>query len=552
MDIFQICQLIAGLGAFLIGVKLLSDNIEKLSTKRLRALFAKSSKNKLVGVGVGTITTAVVQSSSLTSVMVVGLVNAGVMSLLQATAVMMGANIGTTITAQIAALQSFSFSKIAVALAGIGMFITIFAKKDKVKYIGDAIAGLGLVFVGMTFMSESMADVNSSPQLVSLFASINNPFVLVVVGMLITAIVQSSSAVTSIVISMVGTGIVIGNGGNAPLFIILGTNIGTCVTALLSSIGATTNGKRASLIHLLFNTFGTVIFFVLLSLWPTFNDNVLAPLFSQPATQIAMFHTLFNVVCTAIFLPMSSIFVKLATLMIKDKQVVRVQTLDTRLLATPTVAISVAKDEAVTLLNRSNSILHIAFDAFVAVNAADNDTILQQVQHLENDAQQLSDYLVQISSCDIVHQDEVKVTQLHHNIGDIVRIAELASNITKYTTCANQDHLTFSQVVLDELAHMIGLIDKLHNIASQSLATDNSNMNQADVLENQIDDLRKVLINDHIKRLNEGACKVENSRVFFNLVSNLERVGDHLNMIVLEIDKVTTAHIADKPTQKAS
>ncbi len=535
--VYTLCALIAGLGAFLIGVNMLSENIEKLATRKLRTLFAKSSKSKLVGVGIGTITTAVVQSSSVTTVMVVGLVNAGVMSLLQATAVMMGANIGTTITAQIAALQTFKFADIAIGLAGVGIFMVLFGKKDRTKYIGEAVAGLGLIFVGLALMSDAMSVVKESEVITEILSNLTNPFVLLLAGAIITAIVQSSSAVTAIVISMVGAGIIIGGGGNSPLYIILGTNIGTCITALMSAIGATTNGKRASIIHLLFNVIGSMLFFIMLLLWPTFNDDVLATLFPYTTTQLAMFHTIFNVTCTLIFLPLSKYFVKLATLIVKDTGKASVGgTLDKRLLSSPAVALNSVGKELTDILNESMSLMHMAFDDFAHSSESNTVQINKAITSLEERGDDAGDYLVEISTGDISHHDEFKVSQYHHNAGDIVRIAELAENITKYTYRLVKDQLTFSPQVLTQLTEMLSVVDELAKLTADSLLHDRADtLSTAEALENNIDAMRKQLTKDHITRLQEGKCNVANSRIFFNLVSNIERAGDHLIMIVRSI-----------------
>ena len=260
--------LLGGLGAFLYGVKELSDNMEKLTNRKLKALFQKTSKNPLVGIGIGAAATVIVQSSGLTTVMVVGFVNAGMMSLYQATAFIMGSKIGTTITAQIAALQSFDVALYALGLAFIGMVVNMVAKKQKIKSAGLAVAALGLIFVGLSLMSQSMHGLKDKDNVVKDFLdTINNPFALLAIGIIFTAIVQSSSVVTTIVISMAAAGLSIGNGGNAPLYIVLGSNIGSCVTAFISSIGASTDAKRASLINILFNVFGAIIFTVMLLLF---------------------------------------------------------------------------------------------------------------------------------------------------------------------------------------------------------------------------------------------------------------------------------------------
>ena len=284
--LFAIIELLAGLGAFLIAFKLLSENIEKVASKSLRHLFSKTS-NRFVGVGVGLIITALLQSSSITTVMVVGFVNSGVMNLFQASAIIMGANIGSTITAQIVALQSFNISSYAILFTAIGMVINMVCKKERYKSLGLAIAGFGLIFLSLDIMQNSMDVFKDAPTFTNLLKSIENPILLLLIGIIITAILQSSAAVTTLIISMVSAGISIGNGGNSILFVIIGTNIGTCITALLSSFGATPNAKRASLIHLLFNVFAAFIFFIFLLIYKDFMNDVLGRLFKAKATQIA-------------------------------------------------------------------------------------------------------------------------------------------------------------------------------------------------------------------------------------------------------------------------
>ena len=300
MDYFwAFIGLLAGLGAFLFGFKVLSESIEKLANSRMRRWFDKTAKSKLAGVGIGTVTTAIIQSSSATTVMVVGFVNAGIMTLYQATAIIMGANIGTTITAQIASLQAFDFIAFVTVFTCIGVFMDMLSKNEKVKTVGVVLAGLGLVFLGLQVMSDSMSIFRDSQSFKNFLTGVSNPFLLLLVGTAFTALVQSSSAVTSLIIVMVGAGLTIGEpGSNGVLFLVLGSNIGTCITAILSSVGASTNAKRASLIHLMFNVFGSIIFTVFLLCWPSFMQDTLVRWFPQAQTQIAMFHTFFNVIWT--------------------------------------------------------------------------------------------------------------------------------------------------------------------------------------------------------------------------------------------------------------
>ena len=314
-----IIGLLAGLGALLIGFKLLSDNIEKLATTGLKKLFNKTSKNRWVGIGIGASVTAIIQSSGASTIMIVGFVNAGLMSLFQATAMIMGANIGTTVTAQIASLGSFDIALYATLLAFIGAFMNMLCKTEKPKTIGLALAGLGLVFMSLDAMKTSMKVFSSSQAFTDLLQNVNNPFLLLFIGIGLTALLQSSSALTTILIAMVTAGLMIGNGPNDIIYVILGTNIGSCVTALLSSLGSSTNAKRASIIHLMFNTAGTVVFTIVFLIWKNFYTDILEVLVpGEPGMQIAVFHIMFNVSCTIIFLPFVKVFVKVATLIIKD------------------------------------------------------------------------------------------------------------------------------------------------------------------------------------------------------------------------------------------
>ena len=535
---YSIMELIAGLGVFFLGVKMLSDNVEKLANENIRALFNKTSKNKLAGVGIGTLVTALIQSSSMTTVLVVGFVNAGIMNLYQATTVIMGANIGTTITAHIAALQSFSISKIAMSLAGIGMIVSLFSKKENVKVTGNLIAGLGIIFVGLQLMSDSMSVIKQSETVTNLLISIRNPFLLFFIGICITAVLQSSSAVTSILISMVSAGIVIGNGGNEILYIILGTNIGTCVTALLSSIGTSINARRAAIIHLMFNVFGSIMFFIILLPWKSFMSMTFARWFEYPSMQVAMFHSFFNIVCTLLFLPFTKYFVKFSKMIIKDKKTIpEVSYLEKRFLHTPSVAMSGVVNENIIIMDMAMNSLGIALDSFIRKNDSGTEKVYELNEKIEKKSKDITNYLIQLSSESLSTEDETEVSKLHSNIGDIVRVAELADNIVKYTKREVREDLKFSETVKENLTDMYGKIKELAEVSKRVLLKkDIYSLITVDKLEDGIDEMRKELIADHITRLNSGECRAENSSVFINLVSNLERVGDHLTYIAHSIE----------------
>lgn len=563
---YAVFELLAGLGAFLIGVKLLSDNMEKLATTKMRNLFhrasgkavlpegatkkdklrakAKEWSGNLAGVGIGTVTTAIIQSSSLTTVMVVGLVNAGVMTLTQATTITMGANIGTTITAQIAALSAFDFATFAMGLTGIGVLIALTTKKEKVQTVCYAIAGLGLVFVGLDVMDASMEFFRESQVIVDLFASITNPFLLFFLGIAITAIVQSSSAVTVILISMATQGIIIGGGGNAVMYVVLGTNIGTCVTALLSCIGTNINAKRAAVIHLLFNVIGSIIFFIIMICWPEMNAMTLEAWFpNNPGTQIAMFHTFFNVISTILFLPFTNGLVKLSELLVrprkrdgKEEESVSSR-LDKRLLPTPALAVDSATEEAADVLRKAVHTLNVAVDGFIAQDISKAAEVAELNEEVDEALTKIDSYLVQISAYDSTLDTEKRVAALHSCLGDIHRVGELAQNVTKYTRRTEKDSLYFSPKVKDDVKDMFGLLEEMSEKAGKALTTGAGDLlAEVDDIENEIDSRRKRLIKEHVQRLGSGECRPESSGVFVNLVCNLERVGDHLNYIAHSVE----------------
>ena len=558
---YAVFELLAGLGAFLIGVKLLSDNMEKLATGKMRSLFhrasgkveipegatkkekfrakAKEWSGNLAGVGIGTAVTAVIQSSSLTTVMVVGLVNAGVMTLTQATTITMGANIGTTITAQIAALSAFDFAAFAMGFTGIGVLIAYATKKEKVQTICYALAGLGLVFVGLDVMDASMDFFQESQVIVDLFASITNPFLLFFLGMAVTAIIQSSSALTVILIAMAESGILIGGGGNAVLYVVLGTNVGTCVTALLSCIGTSVNAKRAAMIHLLFNVIGSIIFFIILVCWPDMNKVTFETwLPDNPGMQIAMFHTFFNVISTILFLPFTNGLVKLSELIVRPKKKPGTEEdeapsrLDKRLLPTPALAVDSATEEAAVTLSKAVGSLRTAVEGFIEQDVGKTDLVIAENTAVDEALGRIDAYLVQVSSYDSTLDTERRIAALHSCLGDIHRVGELAQNVTKYTRRTQKDSLYFSPKVKDDVRDMYELLERMSKKAGEILTSGaTEDIASIDELENEIDARRKRLIKEHVARLGSGECRPESSGVFVNLVCNLERVGDHLNYI---------------------
>lgn len=545
--VYSVITILAGCGVFLLGFKLLSDNMEKLAGNGLKRLFNKTSDKKLVGVGLGAAATAVVQSSAITTVMVIGFVNTGIMSLKQAATIIMGANIGTTITAQIVALQAFNLNVFFMALAFIGMAMNMFSKKDKVRLAGIALAGLGIVFVGLDVMSGAMEGEMIHAALETVLSKATNPAFLLFIGVAFTALIQSSSAVTTIIIAMAMQGLIVGGGGNAVLYVILGSNIGSCVTALISSIGTSVNARRASIIHLLFNVIGAVIFMVVLLIFPQFQEKTFERWFSSPETQIAMFHTFFNVLCTLMFLPFTNVLVKLAMLIVPETKTeekaeetesgAKFVYMDKRFLNSPALAISQLKKETFRMADMAMASLATAFNGFIRRDVSTVEKVAANNEKIADLSKSISDYLVKVSAAGPSLEDEKKISALHNNVGDIVRISELADNLTKYTRKTINENLTFSPVVGTKLSEMYALLQEQYSLVKRIVLMKEYNiMNESDETEDRVDNMRRSLIADHIDRMQRGECNAENNPVFINLVSNLERVGDHLNYVAHSVD----------------
>lgn len=528
--IIFIVKVLAGTGVFLIGVSLLTVNIEQLATTKIKKIFNKTAEKKLVNVGIGAATTALIQSSGVTTVLIVGFVNVGLINLAQATAMIMGANIGTTITAQIAALSAFDITTFIQILCFIGILISMVFKKDRTKKTGLILAGLGLIFIGLSLMSDAMSVNKDAIQ--NIFKTITNPFLLLFIGIFLTAVVQSSSATTSIIIAMSVAGLSIGKGQNEVLFIILGTNIGSCITALMSSIGTNANAKRASLIHLLFNVFGSGLFFIIFMCFPSFMDITFKKWFDSPATQIAMFHTFFNVIGTILFLPFTNVFVKISKLLIKDKDSnINITYLDDRILNSPALAINQLEKEMIHLSDVAMEAFKISFLSFQNRDISLVSEVQEKIDKSNRISQSIINYLIKVSSkCSI--KEEIYISNIHNNIGDIMRISEIADNFTKYTRREVDKDIEFSENVKVELNVMTEKINNLYELTKQIIETkDKKLLLEIDTIEDSIDALRKSLIDSHIERLNKGTCKPESSGIFINLVSNLERLGDHLTYI---------------------
>ncbi len=527
-------RLLAGTGVFLVGVHLLTANIEQLATGKLKELFGRTADKRLVNVGIGAAATALIQSSGVTTVLIVGFVNVGAMSLYQAAAMIMGANIGTTVTAQIAALSAFPITTYIQVLVFAGIMVSMTSKRDGIKKTGLILAGLGLIFTGLALMSDAMKAHRDAIQ--NLFEVVTNPFLLLLAGVFLTALVQSSSATTSVIIAMSVAGLTVGSGGNEVLYIILGTNIGSCVTALISSATAGAGARRAGLIHLMFNTLGSVLFFAVLLCWPGFMEATFRRWFPEPATQVAMFHTFFNVACTVLFLPFCGWFVKASERLIREKKAEEPETcLDERMLSSASLAISQLEKELVRLSDTAMEAFRTGYCAFERKDRELIEPTHRLIDRAGSISQSMVNYLIRLSAQSKL-ADERPISDLHSNLGDIMRIAEIADNFTKYAQKSIDQGLDFSGSVREELGAMVERVEELYAITRQAvLEQDPGLLPRIGRVEDEVDGLRRKLIDSHIQRLNLGECRAESSGVFINLVSNLERLGDHLTYIAYTV-----------------
>ena len=367
-----------------------------------------------------------------------------------------------------------------------------------------------------------------------LLQNVNNPLLLLLIGIGFTALIQSSSATTTILITMVGAGLAIGNSPNAILYVVLGSNIGSCVTALLSSISASNVAKRASLIHLMFNTFGTIIYFIVLLLWQDFYTVTFGKWFpGAPQTQLAMFHTFFNVSMTLLFVPFINYFVKVATWMLPDKkQISNKSFIDERFLGTPSIALSQVHKETLRLGTLAMEALNDSIDCFVNKNYEGRSGVYEKIKIVDGINENLLGYLVKVANQDLPIDGEKLVSNLHFSINDFYREAEIADNMIKYTRHLVEDNIKFSSKVFEQIGIMRDKLNQQFAYLKDMFENNNyAILAEVDQVEDEIDKLRSTMINDHIARLEKGECSPASSGVYINLVSNLERAGDHLAYI---------------------
>ena len=539
-EIMQLIQsliwLLAGVGVFIVGMNFMGDALEKSAGSGMKRLLEKISNNRFSGVGIGAGVTAIIQSSSATSVMVIGLVNAGVMTLMQATPIIMGANIGTTITGVLVALKNDYFNMAMYLLAFAGVMMGFF-KKEKIKIAGLLCSGLGLIFVGLEVMSSEQAFGNPlvESMFTSIFSKIDFPLLLILVGVIFTALIQSSSASTGVVITMVGAGVL---PLDMALFIVLGANIGTCVTALLASIGANANSKRVALIHFTFNVIGSVLFTAII--W-IFKDQMVALLTSffpgddQMSLQmrVSLFHVIFNVTTTLLLLPFVKLLVKYSCLVIKDKkeekEELTLKFVDDRLLTTPAIALMQVKKEINYMLELVEKNTRLSFLSMNGGSTEHGEQIRKNEEIIDFTNSALTGYLIKLSSKDIEEKDEKVIGAYFHVLNDLERIGDHAENFHDIGAEMLSKNVAFSKTAGEGIEEMSNAVTEMFTISKNVFEnTDKEQLSKLTAIEESVDGMKRTLMASHFARLAEGSCNANVSPYYSSVVTGLERVADHL------------------------
>ncbi len=532
MTLSMTMSLLGGLALFLYGMKLMGEGLEKAAGDRLKRLLESLTRNPLMGLLVGVVFTMIIQSSSATTVMVVGFVNAGLLDLMQATGVILGANIGTTVTAWIVAgFQATAFMPL-ILLIGVAMMM--FLKKLKLQRVGQVIAGFGMLFVGMGMMSDAMKPLAESAEFARLMTAFSNPIMALLVGVAVTAIIQSSSASVGILEMLAIQGLV---PLETSLYIIMGTNIGTCVTAMLSAVGATRTAKRAALIHLMFNVLGTLVVFILVSLLPvsTWIGHI-----DGPALQIAVAHTSFKVFEVLCFVLLRKWLVKLVMILVpgEDKQGEdkSLKFLDDRILSTPPIAVAQICKEIERMGDIAIANLTRAMDAFFNKDSSlineveQNEDVVNYLNH------EITRYMVAAAQLDLPASDVEQLGEMFHVVNDLERIGDHAENMAEYAKSRIDEEIPFSEDGLAELRDMLDKTVALFKLSMEAFHTrDQHLLPRVLVQEENIDDMEKTLQQSHVDRLTRGACTPRSGMIFSDMLSNLERVADHATNVAFSI-----------------
>ena len=554
MSFFDFLTMVGGLALFLYGMNLMGDGLSQASGGRLERILEKLTSNPLKAVLLGAGVTAVIQSSSATTVMVVGFVNSGIMKLQQAVGIIMGANIGTTITSWILGLSGIDSSSFFVKLlkptsfspilAILGVVFLLFTKKDKLKNASAILIGFAILMFGMDTMSEAVKPLRDVPEFTSILTRFSNPILGMLAGLVLTAVIQSSSASVGILQALCATGAV---GYGAAIPIIMGQNIGTCVTAMISGIGASKNAKRTALVHLYFNVIGTILFMVAFYAinavmpWSFIND-VATPF------GIAAVHSVFNITATLCLLPFSKLLVKLATMTIKEEEVKveisaedkALHLLDVRFLDTPSYAVEQSRNVAMTMASLAEEAMNLAMGLLKEYDLEKAERVVALENEVDHFEDELGSYLVKLSSKNLSEKDSSTLNTILHCIGDFERISDHARNIKEAAQEMFEKKLEFSDKAKAELEVLERSIHDILKITMLSFAEEDLNLaKQVEPLEEVIDGLNLEIKQRHVKRLRKGKCTIELGFILSDITTNFERVSDHCSNIAVCLVEVS-------------
>ncbi len=539
MDIFDLLTMVGGLCLFLFGMTVMGDALERRAGGKLQSILAKLTTNKMVGFFTGLGVTSVIQSSSATTVMVVGFVNSGLMTLKQAINVIMGANVGTTVTAWILSLGGISGDNIIVQmlkpmsftpiLAFIGIAMYMFSKKSKTKDTGTIFLGFAVLMFGMDIMSGAVAGLADVPAFTNLFIAFKNPILGMLAGAVLTGIIQSSSASVGILQALAMTGAV---PYGAAIPIIMGQNIGTCITAILSSFGTNRNAKRTALVHLAFNVIGTVVWLTVFSI---VKYTVAPALFNAPSTMagIAVAHSAFNIACTVLLLPMSSLLEKLAYVLVPETQDPdKITILDDRLLATPAVAIEQCHYKVIDMANIAVKAMKDSLICFIDYSDELSESIRKAEKKTDKYEDNIATFLVKLSTNQISDHDSAESAKLLKVLGDFERISDHAVDLLESAEEMKEKQLTFSNSANEELKNISAALEEILDLTLMAFVNNNlTAASTVEPLEQVIDKLKEIMRSSHIIRLQKGSCSIETGFVWSDILTNLERTSDHCSNI---------------------
>ena len=544
--VWNIFFMFGGVAAMMFGMKIMGAALEQVASGGMKKLLGKVTSNRFAGVGVGIAVTSIIQSSTATTVMLVGFVNIGLMTLVQATNVIMGANIGTTITAHIVSLSgvgAIDVGAIAAMVGCVGVLMAMLVKNEKVINIGNILGGLGLLFVGLEFISTYAKEImfvggdKSQPiELVQLiFQGDHNPLLLILIGIVLTALVHSSSTITSLMVVLASIGVLPFD--NA-LFLALGSNIGTCITSILSSAGTHVNAKRTAIVHLLFNTFGCLIFIAPLWIWRVQVTSFFASISNDVGQQIAIFHTMFNIVTTLILLPLAGYVVKLACVIIPDKKTVededkfKFHYIDSRMLETPAIATSNLKKEIIRMSKFSIDNMNYSVEMLLSGSEEKVELMKENEEILNHLNKNITAFLTKLMSKDLSEQDDKKIGSYYHVVSDLERVGDYAENIMEYAMRLKEEDVKMSEDARGELNQVREMINNLYEKVIKAFDDrDLSILDEIEEIEESIDNISVELEHRHIERVKAGSCNAQLGSVFLQTVSNLERVGDHITNV---------------------